>query len=958
MSEPYPHAGFTVEDDTWDLRSRTSVPLKPSQHRVSFRDISASNRSDVKAYILERMLCHKLSNSWVQSTLGTLRKLDWCVTSRKGADVVYTELTQADAIAFERFVRDLGRQNPRAEVAAAARFTDFLRERHQGHPAHFRPDPRAVPGQREEKRPLTQGLERLVPAHARQELFGAIGRCVRDEIQRQRPNIALLIKLVALVILGLSGRRISEVLMASRQCLREPTQDELEVLEKAGVWLQYRNTKTGDGHYDEVFIPKPMAGIVRELVTCILSLTASLAEASGLDYLFLTCTRGGARREGFGQPVSEDAFRLWLCGRVGRNGRVERSGFIHRYGIEYLGEFYQIRPHQLRHTKAHLAYSGGASYTDVADHLGHRRTRMGLSPMTQVYIHSQQEAERQIGEWRMRKAAEGGRSARCGDVGGGPEGLRPESDYGTSLPHDEGGEPKLRPIMALISSEQRSISPEPQIPHRRPTPNPRRRRPWRGTFQAKKSKKLDLALSPLQLATAEAMLKAIEATNIPRSIAWLARQLRVPAISLYNVRPIAMRLARHNRQCAASGVSLHTELSKLNEKGELADCHKLAAAIGLSRRTLFERRPRDCRRIAKHNQHVRTNRVISCLEEYLQQPVASGTRTSFRFLAKQVGICPNRLRRECPAIARRIVEYNRTAFSHARATERQRRAATIRSLWKEETQRGVKHSVQTLAQKAGVDPQTIWRFCPDLVAFLQGAKTGNTQPGGVGYERIECRLNAAFKKLQVGGEIGCLRQLASEAGICHKSLIRWHPHWRARLEGHNREVQARRLQAAWDRMEASGSLWSLDAFAKEGRTNFRTLMHGYPDWAARLREKRTTARGPSAADRLRHAVDAALRSSTVVTPGDVCRAARVSYTTLLRHYPRDYKQVFDHARATCRSVAKSVWAGIRTNGARLTLPDFSRRCGFKSAMILRTYFPKMAARFDRAQRKVKAHGAL
>lgn len=957
-SDSCSNAGFAVEDDVWDLCARATVPLTPSGHRVSFRDISAPNRSDVKAYILERILQDKLSNSWVTYTLSILRKLDWWVTSAKGPNFVYAELMRADTIAFQKFIRGLGGQSPRAEVAAVARFADFLRERHHGRPAHFRLNPRAVPGQRKEKRPLTQGLERLIPAHVRRDVFGAIGRCVRGEMQRQRPNLALLIKLVALVILGLSGRRISEVLMLSRQCLREPAQDELKVLEKAGVWLQYRNTKTGDGHPDEVFIPEPMASIVRELVAYILPLTASLAETSGLDYLFFTSTRGDVLEGGFGRPVSEKAFHLWLCGRMGRNGRVERPGFIHRYGIEYLGEYYRIQPHQFRHTKAHLAYVGGASYTDVADHLGHRRTKMGLSPMTQVYVHSQQESERQIDEWRRRRAGEGGNSARCGEVGVGTEDLHPKNDHGTLLTNDEGGAPECRPVMALAPSEQRLISPEPQILSCGPAPYPRRRQ-WRGAFEGKKGKKVELALSPQQLVSAEAMLKTIETTNIPRSIGWLARQLGVPAISLYNVRPIAIRLAQHNRRCPEPAIVLQAELSELDEKGEVADYRKLAAKIGLTLRSLFERRPMACRQIAKHNRHTHRLCVTSRIEEHLKILLASNVPKEVKSFAKGVGICPNRFRRDYPSIVRRLVAHNRGVFACMRAAARQRQAAAIWSLWEADKQLGVEHSVRTLAQKAGLSTQWVWCLCPDLLPFLRIAKTGCTQPGGVGYERIECRLDTAFKKIQVSGEIGYLKQLASEAGICCATLIRWHAHWRTRLEEHNQGVRIQWLQVAWDRMETSESLWNLHAFAKEARTTFRTLMRRYPDWAARLREKRTTICGPSAADRLRHALDAALTSSTVITPGDVCRTAGISYTTLLRHYPTDYKRVLNHARATCRSIAKSVWAEIRINGAYPTPSEFSRRCGFKSAMILRTYYPEMAIRFDRdrTERKAKAHGA-
>lgn len=68
-------------------------------------------------------------------------------------------------------------------------------------------------------------------------------------------------------------------------------------------------------------------------------------------------------------------------------GDILSTGFIHRYNIKYLGEYYYINPHQTRHTLAHKAYLSGASYVEVGDHLDHARTKEGLSPITGVYIH-------------------------------------------------------------------------------------------------------------------------------------------------------------------------------------------------------------------------------------------------------------------------------------------------------------------------------------------------------------------------------------------------------------------------------------------------------------------------------------------------------------------------------------------------------------------------------------------
>src|SRR5207248_5185759 len=98
-----------------------------------------------------------------------------------------------------------------------------------------------------------------------------------------------------------------------------------------------------------------------------------LSQTSGLDRLFLMNSRMGS--DGHIRPVSARAFTSWLNGRMDDDGHVLRAGFIHRYHITYQGSYYQMDPHQARHTLAHKAYLGGASYVDVGDHLHHRRTR-------------------------------------------------------------------------------------------------------------------------------------------------------------------------------------------------------------------------------------------------------------------------------------------------------------------------------------------------------------------------------------------------------------------------------------------------------------------------------------------------------------------------------------------------------------------------------------------------------
>lgn len=89
------------------------------------------------------------------------------------------------------------------------------------------------------------------------------------------------------------------------------------------------------------------------------------------------------------------------------NGEVLKGGFVHWYNIKYQGEYYYLNPHQTRHTLAHKAYLGGASYVDVGDYFHHKRTIDGLSPMTSVYLHGQKKDVQLIQEMNARRVVTG-----------------------------------------------------------------------------------------------------------------------------------------------------------------------------------------------------------------------------------------------------------------------------------------------------------------------------------------------------------------------------------------------------------------------------------------------------------------------------------------------------------------------------------------------------------------------
>lgn len=402
-------ASLRFEEDVWNLAFRATIAGSPSSHKISFTAVPEPWRDDVKAFIAQALLDDR-SNSWIGSRLVVLRCLLQILQDRPAASRSPTMLTGDDARVVEEWFATSGREQARAELTAIAEFASFLRRQHRGHPAYFHPSRRAAPPDRRGRGPFTEGLERVIPDEVSRAFMTAVAR---HEAMIERialtagPKSVLSVRLYLQVckLLVLTGRRISELLLVGRQPLQEPTDDE-RAHTGAGVWFAYNDTKSRLGAF-RVFVPEPGAAIVRGAVSHAQALTENLAARSGLNRLFLTERRGGANGGSQARTISAGAFRLWLNGRMTDEGRIIRPGFIHREAIVNQGAYYPIEPHQTRHTLAHKAYLGGASYLDVGDHLGHRRTAAGLSPMTGVYIHGREREVLQIREMHERRRQHG-----------------------------------------------------------------------------------------------------------------------------------------------------------------------------------------------------------------------------------------------------------------------------------------------------------------------------------------------------------------------------------------------------------------------------------------------------------------------------------------------------------------------------------------------------------------------
>ena len=368
-------------------------------------------KDDVKEFIARDCWGTGLRNGSIQGELSILRQATAFLEQRLGDNFSPISLTRSDATALEEHFTYLNNQyNRRHYIACIARFAAFLRERHAGEPVDFRPDPQSVPLTMNKGRSYSQGLEKVIPDEVSEALMQAIYR--HNLVLEERAKITSTerlstdhLYLVVLMLLLFSGRRVSEILLLKRDCLREPTVEEVTKI-GPGIWLAYHNTKAHLGQ-KEIFIPEPAAQLVREHVARVREWTEALARRSKLDKLFLTNWQGGGRGEGNVRVPNLYTFASWLSGDITEDKNILRAGFIHQYNIKYLGEYYYINPHQTRHTLAHKAYLGGASYVEVGDHLDHTRTTEGLSPITGVYLHGQEKDVQLIREMHDRRLVTG-----------------------------------------------------------------------------------------------------------------------------------------------------------------------------------------------------------------------------------------------------------------------------------------------------------------------------------------------------------------------------------------------------------------------------------------------------------------------------------------------------------------------------------------------------------------------
>lgn len=995
--EQLANVGLTFEDDIWDMAFRATTAQSPCNHKLTFGDFPPSMKDEVKLFLVRGWLVANRSNGWMSSTLATLRKFMRLLTARYGMSLSLLALTQQDAIAVEDEFRQSGRAQAREDVGKIVQFASFLRERYAGQPADFHPDPRAVP-RTNRPRTYTDGLERVIPDEVSAALMQAVTQHEGwlETLSRTRDSRRILVNHIYLVVIKLlvfSGRRISEILLLGRECLREPTSDEVATT-GPGVWLIHDNTKVGLGER-EVFISEPAAALIRSAVQQVRTLTEPLAAMSGLDKLFLTTPPKKEQQDWSIRTLSASAFRSWLNGYMTDEGTIVTVGFVHRYSIKYQGMYYQLDPHQARHTLAHKAYLGGASYVDVADHLDHHRTESGLSPMTGVYLHGQAKDVLQIQEMHERRLVTGkaaplleNRAVNlkvfqpadlalwrdqgmvvhpthyghcilldiygpcvCGDpcyIGPRGDGC----DYALYTPESKAA--LLVDRRLIVESIEDLESKNPQHP---------RLSQWKARLG-----RIDQVLQ--EIADAEARAAAGEPPKRPRLGTVPQETDPDPGEPCIPAQPSSRVRRRQNARKALRKLPAKSrqELFQPLDPRELAQADALleklkADQLPMALRTfagkvgISTQRLQNCAavfdRLIEHNTHYPLTQE-QLMESQLVELREQGQETTDKDFARSCGLSAHifyeryrewdqRISQHNAAVRQRHVnehlleilasgasESIKTFAKHVHIRER-----LLRQECQDSLQRLVEHNRAVARQQVSEKKEQYLHAEEQWRAARQGEKRARRS-------KHEEALASFLTEIERSQEAKNFAELAAVVGMTRDQLNKQYPEWKKRLETHNQAVITARLKAAWERMDQLGTVWSIHRFATEAGMRQEVLVKQHPDWVQRLEAKQEERPESPWARRLHKTVDEAIQSLTFVSPTQVAKQADVNYTTLSRHHPEEYARLVEHTQAMFRTRVEATWHQVCTSGECPTISEFAARCGFPHFSHLLAYFPEVA----------------
>lgn len=494
--------------------------------------------------------------------------------------------------------------------------------------------------------------------------------------------------------------------------------------------------------------------------------------------------------------------------------------------------------------------------------------------------------------------------------------------------------PPDRPRRGLVPQDPQFEPLQPQIPAKS---LPRRKSSPPGTRKTKHDSKPIQEFDATIIMRADAILQELERRKVPMTIQALAHRLGVKTHALYTCAPICDRLAQHNKQCPVSMQEVMTaQLRELQTLQKTATPAEFAQQCGFSVVTLYRNYPEWKQKLADHNRSVQDELLRDQAEQRLRNLISAQTCEPLRDFANHIGISQEFFTKRYPDIDQRVRQHNRelglrNSINHA---SKEDRIAHIYKRWNEITESDRDLTLTQLAEQCSVNLDTIRTLCPELLPQLR-------QPGGWVKRKTDAILAQAFAEIEKSGEVKTVQEFAAAAGIADSTLSGSYHHWVDRLDKHNNTVREVKLQAAWTRMERSGTIWSLEKFVKEAGICTETLKKYYPDWRDRLKAE-MTRRDHAVTQRLDQVLEKARQSRLFTTPAEVAKEVGIGYMVLKRHYTSVYNRILEYIEIAFRPRVEDSWRGIIDSGERPTFTEFTQRCGFLHSSDLQQYFPEVA----------------
>jgi integrase len=202
------------------------------------------------------------------------------------------------------------------------------------------------------------------------------GRIPKHSLKKKQLLYCQILKL-----LMATGRRISHILDLTCSPLLEGRENDAD-----GVWLVWDETKTRQGH-QKVFIPEPLASVVRESVSLCIELSENYREKADEKYqkMLLLSDYGNTRIS----TITQTNFNNYLNG-----GYTSGIPFVERYTIMHNGELYPIKSHGFRHTRATQLALGGAGLGTIQHDLAHNSVNM-----TNRYVNGTAVVQKEVTEF-------------------------------------------------------------------------------------------------------------------------------------------------------------------------------------------------------------------------------------------------------------------------------------------------------------------------------------------------------------------------------------------------------------------------------------------------------------------------------------------------------------------------------------------------------------------------------